>query len=187
MKTEQLRTLINLFEARNPAITYQENPGEVVAQLKSYNSQTYTKLAQKIERIEQLESEVKALKDEVKQETRENIADLFEAEDAVNTRVVETISFIFTLSKDPKATEAPKYKEILTALEAQLTPELILVLEELKKKMVTVTQKQPSLKIRPVAEGLAGSLFAKLKAVVFGWAQRYDQKLAQLKAQAGLR
>ena len=185
MKNDQFRNLINLFEARNPDITYQDNAGEVIAQLRSYNSQVYTKLAQKIERIEQLESEVKQLKDEVKQETRENIADLFAAEDAVNTRVVETISFIFTLSKDPKATEAPKYKEILTALEEHLTPELIVMLEGLKKKMVTVTQKQPSLKIRPVAEGLS-DVFARLKQMVFGWAQQYDQKLNSLKQAAGL-
>lgn len=185
MKTEQFRNLISLFEARNPDITYQDNTGEVVAQLKSYNSQVYTKLAQRLERIEQLESEIKALKDEAKQDTRDDIVDLFDAKDAVNTRVVETISFVFTLSKDPKATEAPKYKEILTALEAHLTPELILVLEELKKKMVTVTQKQPSLKYRSVTEGVGG-LFAKLKSVVFNWAQRYDQKLAQLKSQAGI-
>lgn len=185
MKTEQFRTLINLFEARNPEITYQDTPGQVIAQLRSYNSQVYTKLAQKIERIEQLEAEVRQLKDEVKQDTRENIADLFAAEDAVNTRVVETISFIFTLSKDPRATESPKYKEILTALEAQLTPELITVLEGLKKNMVTVTQKQPSLRIRPVTEGIA-DVFARLKQMVFGWAQRYDQKLNRLQQAAGL-
>ena len=37
------------------------------------------------------------LKEEVKNETRENIADLFDAEDVVRTRVVRTMSFRFTV------------------------------------------------------------------------------------------
>lgn len=189
MKPQKIRQLMNLFEARRPDLEYRDEPDatQVAAVLRSYNSQSYTKLAQKIERIAQLEEEVKAMKEEVKQQTREDIADLFDAEDAVRTRVVETLSFIFTLSKDPKATVAPKYKDILEALSQQLTPELILVLEELKKTMITTTQKAPSLRIRPVSEGAVGNLFTRLKAVVFGWAGRYDQKLDSLKRQAGIR
>lgn len=179
MKT--FRQLINLCEARNPDLEYEDLEDRVIAKLYSYNSQSYTKLAQKVERIEQLEAEVKQLKEEVKQSTRENIADLFAAEDAVKTRVVETLSFILTLSKDPAPTVSPKYKDILEALSTQLTPELIIVLENLKKQMVTVTQKAPALRIKPqVDEGL-GSIFAKFKEKVFGWANRYDQKLENLK------
>lgn len=185
MKTEQLRNLINLFESRLPDIEYQDTEKQVVAVLKSYKSQTYTKLAQKVERISVLETEIKQLKEEVKSETKENIADLFDAEDAVKTRVVETVSFILQLTKDPKATETPKYKEILTQLEAHLTPELLTVLEGLKKQLVTVTQKSPALTIRPLSEGVA-DLFAKLKSVIFNWAQGYDRKLAQLKQAAGV-
>ncbi len=113
MKTEQFRNLINLVEGRLPDIEYQDSEKQVIAVLKSYKSQSYTKLAQKVERISQLESELKVLKEEVKQETRENVADLFDAEDAAKTRIVQTMSFILQLSKDPKATETPKYKDIL--------------------------------------------------------------------------
>jgi len=188
MNNQQFRKLINLFEERDPSIAYQDSDkgDKVVALLQSYNSQVYTKLAQKIQRMTQLEAEVKQLKEEVKQAARENVADLFDAEDIVRTRVVETISFVFVLSKDPKETVTPKYKEILSELEAHLTPELIKVLEELKKQMVTVTQKQPSLSVSPISEGIVGNIFAKLKNLVMGWAQRYDQKLDQLKMQAGV-
>lgn len=175
-----------ICEARLPDVEYQDTDKQAVAVLQSYKSQTYTKLAQKVERISVLESELKALKEEVKQETRENVTDLFDAEDAVRTRVVQTVSFILTLSKDPKATETPKYKDILEALTEHLTPELITVLEGLKKQMVTVTQKSPSLKIEPIAEGVLGNLFARIKEFVFKWANKYDQKLAALKAQAGV-
>ena len=140
MNTNQFRHYINLLEARDPGIQYQDSESEVIALLRGSDSQVYTKLAQKVNRIEQLESEIKELKEEVKQVSRENIADLFDADDAVKARVVQTMSFILTLSKDPKATVTPKYKDILEALSTQLTPELIIVLENLKKQMVTVTQ-----------------------------------------------
>ena len=188
MKPEQLRNLINLFEDRLPDVEYQDSEKEVVAVLRSYNSQVYTKLAQKIERIDLLEAEIKQLKAEVKDETKGLIAGLFDAVDAARTRVVKTVSFIFKLTKDPAATEAPKYKEILTALEAHLTPELLTILEGLKKQLVTVTQKSPALSIRPndeLNEGVA-DIFAKVKRHVFQWAVGYDRKLAQLEAQAGV-
>jgi uncharacterized protein (UPF0335 family) len=184
MNTEKLRQLMNLCEGRNPDLEYQDAEDKVIAKLASYKSQSYTKLAQKVQRIEELEAEVKALKEEVKQESRENVADLFDAEDAVKTRIVETMSFILTLSKDPKATETPKYKDILEELTNHLTPELIIVLEQLKKQMVTITQKAPSMKIRPIDEGFVGSIFARLKNAVMSWGQRYDQKLNNLKRYA---
>lgn len=58
---------------------------------------------------------------------------------------------------------------------------MIAVLEGLKKQMVTVTQKSPSLTIKPVSEGFMGSLFARLKNAVVKWGQRYDEKLDKLK------
>ena len=191
MDYTKFKSLINLFESRNPELEYQQLEGEVIATLKSYNSQVYTKLAQKVERISQLEVEVKALKEEVKQETRENITDLFDAADAVNTRVVDTVSFILTLSKDPKATEAPKYKDILEALTEHLTPVLFAVLEQHKKTMITVTQKAPALRIRSKEEQLKeeDSMIARfvdqLKGLVARWAGGYDRKLNMLKQAAG--
>lgn len=184
MNTQQLRQLINLCEGRNPDLEYQDSESQVIAKLASYKSQSYTKLAQKVNRIKELKDEIKTLEDEVKQEARENVNDLFDAEDAVKTRIVETMSFILTLSKDPKATETPKYKEILSELTNHLTPELITVLEQLKKQMVTITQKAPSLTIKPIDEGFVGSIFKRLKNAVLSWGQRYDQKLDRLKRYA---
>lgn len=192
MDIDHLKKLMILCEGRdltNPDIQYVDDPNgdKVIAILRSYKSQSYTKLAQKIARIEQLEDEIKQLKNEVKTETKENIHDLFDAEDAVRTRVVETLNFIFHLTKDPKATETPKYKEILNELEKQLTPELITVLEGLKKTMKTVTQKSPALTIKPIEkidESFIGNFFAKLKSVIYNWANKYDSKLNRLKSLA---
>jgi hypothetical protein len=172
-------------EARLPDYDYQQGDGEVKVDLKSHQSQVYTKMAQKADRIKQLKAEIDTLESEFKQETRENVNDLFDATDAVNTRVVQTLQFVFTLSKDPKATEAPQYKKIIEELTQHLLPEQIAVLENLKKQYVTVTQKAPSLRISKIDEGLS-DFFAKFKNWVFRWAASYDQKLAALKAQAGL-
>jgi uncharacterized protein (UPF0335 family) len=181
MKTTQFRNLINLFENRLPDIEYQETEKEVIALLRSHDSQVYTKLAQKVEKISALEEEIKALKEEVKQSAREDVAALFNAEDAVKTRVVKTVSLIVQISKDPEPTKSPKYKDILAVLETKMTPELIAVLEQLKKTMVTVTQKEAGLKIkRELDEGQFSSLFQKLNQLVQNWGQGYDQKLEQL-------
>ena len=193
-----MRKLLNLFEARltDTDVEYEESADKVIATLKSYKSQSYTKLAQKLERIETLEEEIKTLKEEVKQDTRENVADLFDSADTINTRVVDTISFIFTLSKDPKPTVSPKYKDILAVLEKQLTPELIAVLEKLKNEMVTITQKAPSLKYSKKEEleedlddigDFVSSWYRKFKNYISSWGVKYDSKLSALKHAAGVR
>jgi len=191
---DQLKKLMMICEARNPDFDYDEsNAGKVIVQLKSYNSQSYTKLAQKIEKVKALEAEVKQLKLDIVQEGRENVNDLFDASDAVNTRVVETVSFIYQLTKDPKPTEAPKYKDILEALTTHLTPELIVVLTQLKAKMVTVTQKQPALSLtdkNAVGESIGDmgrgivNAFRAFKKHVQRWAYNYDEYLAKLKLEA---
>jgi len=176
---------MRIIEFRQPEIYYTDETGRVIAQLKSHKSAVYTKLAQKLGRIEELEKEIKQLKEDVKQSTREDIADLFDAEDIVSTRIVDTVSFIFTLTKNPKETEAPKYKEILNELEKSMTPELIVMLESLKKTMVTRTQKAPALSYEKkpdskLHESVVNSIFSKVKNFALRWAKRYDTKLEHL-------
>ena len=184
MNTTKLRSLINLFESRVPGVEYEENDKEVIALLVSHDSQVYTKLAQKIERIAQLKEEVSALEEEVKQSAREDVAGIFNAADAVKTRIIKTKSLIVQISKDPEPTKSPKYKDILAVLETKMTPELIAVLEQLKKTMVTITQKAAGLKVKSLDEGTAGDLSARLDTLVNNWGQQYDQKLAALMQQA---
>ena len=112
---------------------------------------------------------------------------MFDAEDVARTRVVNTLSFIFTLSKDPKPTETVQYAKVIAELEKSLTPELIVVLNNLKDQFKSVTQKEPSLKIAPqqLDEGIADKFknyFAKFKNFISSWANKYDAKLNALKA-----
>ena len=149
----------------------------------------------KLTRLEEIKQEAKELTAEIKQQSRENVADLFDAEDEASTRVVDTLQFIFTMTKDPKATESPQYKKILETLEKQFTPELTEVYTRLKAEMVTVTQKSPALKVAKkdesiqemlnLREGIA-TMFTKIKNAVMRWGQKYDAKLDALKAQVGM-
>lgn len=185
MNSADFRKLINLFDARIPGnadIEYQDTADKVVALLKSYPSGVYTKLGQKVERIKELQEEISTLEKEIKRSTREDVAELFDAEDVVKTRVIETLQFIFTLSKDPKPTVSPQYKNILEELTKHLTPELIMVLEEIKSKMVTVTEKSPSLKVARRDTELSENILSKFKDIIFGWARKYDAKLNNLKS-----
>jgi hypothetical protein len=201
--SNDIRKFMNLMEApewerdeagrvSHPDISYDIGADKAIANLKSYNSQSYTKLAQKLERIKQLSEEVDQLKEEVKAETKEGVADLFAAEDAARTRIVETVSFIFQMSKNPKETVTPKYKDILEELSKSMTPELIKVMEGLKKTMVTTVQKSPTLKVtakESINEGVWDALkgyLAGFLAKVQAWGTKYDSKLAALKAQANV-
>lgn len=181
-----MRQYINIVRE---AIEFEYDADKVIADLTSHDSMVYTKLAQKVKRIEELESEIKALKLEVKSDTRVHVADLFKAEDVVRTRVINTISYMLTLSKDPKPSETVQYAKVVAELEKQLTPELIAVLESLKEQFKTITQKEPSLKIVPRdkikedEESPLKTYGGKLLDFIEGWADRYDKKLEALKAE----
>lgn len=209
---DNMRGYMKLFEraaddyvgkVQSPDITYsaEETKGmvtKVTAFLKSYQSGRYTKLGRTLKRIEWLESKIKALKEQTKQETRELVADLFHAEDAACTRVVDTVSFVFQMSKDPKATETVKYAKVIEELQEKLTPDLQNVLEELIAKHTSApVQKAASLKATDKAaqteesinEGVGDKLkgfFAKLKSWIDGWAARYDSQLDALKREVGM-
>ncbi len=171
------------------------NVSKVVAWLSNYLSGRYTKLGRNLLRIEKLEKEVKELKESVKEDTRELVADLFGADALLATRVVETVGFTFEMSKNPKVTESYKYAEILKALEKDFTPSLIARYEELKEQFKTETQKSPSLKAKDknprddddyiVREGMfdsAKKIGSKFLSFLGKWAEVYDHKFDKLKA-----
>lgn len=172
---------------------------KIIATLKSYDSQRYTKLGRNLLRIQQLEDEIKGLKAEIKGMDKELVADLFDASDAVYTREVDTVGFLFKLTKDPAPSVTYKREAVLEALQEHFTPELQRMYEELMEKFKTTTQKSPGLSATDKApalaqaaesveinEGIIDTLKAyisKFKALVHKWAASYDKRFAALKAQ----
>jgi hypothetical protein len=206
-----MRGYLRLFEAAAPdyvgpkasgIVSYsaEQTKGQITkitATLKSYDSGRYTKLGRNLLRIDQLNEEIKTLQSETKQEARELVADLFHAEDAASTRVVDTVSFMFNMSKDPAAVGSTSYSKVLKELETHLTPELLKILEDLKAKHTSEpVQKAASLKATDKAvqteesinEGLGDKLrgfFGKLLNQINNWGKSYDAKLNALKAELG--
>jgi hypothetical protein len=179
----KLHEFTQLAEARNADYDYEDFDDRVILRLTGVDSQIVTKMAQTFKEIEAQEEQLKILKDAHKQQIRE-LADLFDSVDIAKTRVIETKSLVVQISKNPEPTKAPKYKDILEAIATKLGPELLAVLNKLKETMVTITQKQPGVKVKSLDEGTLNSLrsfFAQVKAKVVNWANNYDQKLLMLK------
>ncbi len=204
--TNQMRLFMKLTEAEytgpidspNVSYSHEEKKGEitkVIANLESYESGRYTKLGRNLNRIKWLSEKIDQLKEEVKADTKGAIADLFHADDACRTRVVETVSFTFEMTKDPKPTNTVQYAKVLEALEEHLTPELLAVMEGLKAQFSNTVQKSPGLKAKDKryesieeAIQLEEGFLDKLKdiakrfyAKITSWASSYDSKLAKLK------
>lgn len=177
-------------------IQYTITGDKVIARLKNVDSTRYTRLGRNLKRMEWLAARMDYLKEQTKQDTRELIADLFLAEDANKTRVVETMGFIFKLTKDPKAAETVKYTKVLDELQDKLTPELIRVLEALVAKHTTLQKPKPAaltaidrnqVKTESVMDWASGikSFLKKLKTTLDRWGQGYDNRLDQLKSEIG--
>lgn len=207
-----MRRYLKLFEASAPdyvgpkasdTVTYaaEQTKGQVskiTATLKSYDSARYTKLGRNLLRIETLTEEIKVLQTETKAEARELVADLFNAEDAACTRVVDTVGFMFHMSKDPVASSSVSYSKVLDELQAHLTPELLNVLETLKAKHTSApVQRAASLKAtdkapkteESIVEGIGDKLagfFKKVYQEIKGWGASYDSKLDMLKREVGI-
>lgn len=161
---------------------------KITAYLTSHYSGRYTKLGRNLKRIEFLESRIKKLKEETKAETKELLADVFHAEDAVATRVVETVGFVFELSKQPKDRETVKYKEVLDKLQEHMTPELIDIMQALIKEHTSSTKMSPTLKAYDKRQEYAESAEAPgmdIAQEINQWGANYDHKLDQLKAMIG--
>lgn len=175
---------------------------KVTVYLKSYLSGRFTKLGRNLIRIQKLTEELKTLEQETKEEARDLLGGLFNAEDEAYTRVIDTVGFLFHMSKTPTPTGSVSYSKVLKELEGHLTPELIQILEGLKAKHTSApVQKAASLKAvdknAPVAaeesiqEGV-GDMVSKLKGFfgkvfqeVKAWGVSYDSKLDALKAEVG--
>ena len=202
--TESMRSLI---DSMNEAIdiTYDKTKAgvikKVIAKLDASDSATFTKLGKALLAISKREEQIKQLKAGIKEDDKVRLASLFAAEDCVQTRVVETAKFIFTLSKDPVAATTVKYANVIEEIRVHLTPELIVVLDGLIKTHSTdQAPKPPGLKISSkdpdydpdiedevdpktgeLLESTTADPYANLLLRVQKWAAAYDRVLAAIK------
>jgi len=193
---------------KDPDIKYQEirkkRSGElvkVIAILSKSKSAEYTRLGRNLKRLEALSKQTAKLKEEVKKDSRLNIAALFDAEDSVVVRVVKTVSFMLQLSKKPAPVKSVNYKNVLNDLQKELTPKLNKRLQELIELHTTLQERAPSLKYIDMQSGedsaearvdeavdnnLINRLNQKFENLADNyedWGQEYDSELESLKDQ----
>lgn len=182
--------LIN--EARDPAVKYsfKEVKGKVeriTVTLDGNKSGKFTRLSQKYKKIDRLLKSLAEKREGMNAEVKSSLIEYFDAEDAVFTRVVETVSLTATLAKSSGPGSKVDYEEVVNGLLA-LQPELAEQIELLIAAATKATKgKEGGLTVK-VAEGKLSDAVVSLKAYVKDilrkvkvWGRQYDSKLAKLK------
>ncbi len=168
-------------EARQPdKFDYTDQPGKVSVDLTGDASGAVTRLTQNYKKIEILEEQLKELKEQKKSDLKATVADYFDEVDSALTRVVRLKSAIeITISKDPKQAETVAWKSVVEELANHLSPELIEVMETIKKTHTSIgAAKDPSIKVRELTEDSDENLG---KTVFNSWLKSFDKRLNNIK------
>lgn len=190
-----------ISEARNPDLKYKEKVvknkvDRVTVELAGSDSATITKLATRFERLQTAMELMGKKRAEINDVMKGKVEALFDAEDIVLTRVVETAAFSLTLSKrvapeeqDPKT--VVDYKSIATELAALISDDLQEQVNAIVKKYTEVSiaqEKAPALRVKAkVTEGVMDVLknvtdsISRFVKSITSWAKGYDNKLNGLK------
>jgi len=209
LKIKSATPVKKLDESRQQGVTYTEKKAKgmidkVTATLSGTQSASMTKLAKRYARLEASLKAMKEKHDELNTRLKNEVQDLFEAEDVIYTRVVETAQFTLTMAKEiqkePEQKTEIDYEKIIAALSMLIPDELQSKVDQVVAKYTTVLEvpaKPPVKRLSvskevgapPVVEGLLDNLkkkFASFVESIRSWGERYDKKLDRLKKQAGI-
>lgn len=201
MKHLSFKEHLSLFEARKSGLKYTEKQvkgaiDRVTVALSGTESANMTKLAKRYARLEVSLKAMKEKHDELNIRLKGDVQELFDAEDVVLTRVVETAQFTLTMAKEVQKdpTQEVDYTSIIAALSALIPSELQSRVDEITAKYTKIVPpkapiKRLSVSKEVVKEGVLGDLTNFIKSFVksiHSWATRYDAKLEALKRKAGL-
>ena len=208
MEKTTFKEAVTLTEARRDDLKYTEKVvknklDRLTVELSGNDSGVMTKLGARFDRLSKAVKKMAETRDEIQDQIKTKVTELFNAEDEVLTRVVETAQFTMTLAKLIKASEQePKkvvdYESIARDLAALIPKELEEKVKEitaLYTKTSIAVDKSPALRIvRKVDESLnegVADVFKSLAATAIKWAKAtaawasgYDKQLAALKARA---
>lgn len=185
-----------LVEERNKDWKYTEKRvkgalNKVILELEGSDSGAMSRLMTRYKRLDRQWKLMEERRNEVNRQVKDVADRIFDAEDALATRVIETVSYSVMLTKatpasEKEATKKVDYESAYAAL-ARLVPELE---EKAKAILEQYTELVPpkdtpsALKYTPkLEEGIAGTVkgwVAKAKAFVkemFSWGREYDAKL----------
>jgi hypothetical protein len=171
----------------------------VVVNLKAHQAGAFSRLTSRYERLDKVMKNMIEARDQVNDQVRAELEDLFDAEDEVLTRVVQTASWAITLSKATKGEdkEVKDYEPIIEGLMGLIDKSLLPKAEELVKAFTSVAKGKDTptkLTVKPLdskAEDLSEGVIKNVKlwlsnlvTKVKAWAKSFDREFADLKKQA---
>lgn len=189
---ELILELLSLKEARDPSLTYTEKKvkekiDRVILSLQGNQSGKFTKLISNYKKIQKACEALAKKQDELNSHLKEEVEALYDAQDEVYTRVVDTISATLTLSKKQVVTTTKTDYEAVLAKLIEATPELESKIKELVDQFtkVTTTDKSPALRttIKEDLKDLAKQLKEMAKEALKSfkaWGKSFDKKLADI-------
>ena len=189
--------LQDLNEARQSGWKYTEKRvkgalDKVTLALEGADSGAMTRLAKRYERLDKSAKLLKEKRDELNAAVKEVGDRIFDAEDALATRIIDTVSYTVMLTAAEKAeTKKPKAEVDYASAYAELSrlvPELAAKADEIRAKYTTMIPPKDTptaLRVKAkVEEGLLDTVVSKFMAFVNTikeWATSYDSKLAAIK------
>jgi cell division protein FtsB len=193
----QLPKLQALIEARSPKLKYTEKRvknvlSRVTLELAGNDSGVVTHLAKRYERLDKSAKLLKEKRDELNAKVKDLADDMFNPEDFVITRVIDTVTYTLSLSAAEKAeAKSPTAKVDFEAafLElSKLVPELTEQVDAIRQKyteMIPPKDTPTRLTVKSkVDEGLISSIkraWDSFVNVIKNWCAHYDDKLSALK------
>jgi septal ring factor EnvC (AmiA/AmiB activator) len=188
--------LIDLFEGQDD-LTYKEKKvkdvlDRVTVELSGSYSGSMSRLTSRYAKLDRQAKLMTERRNEVNAEMKEVSQRLFDAEDEVLTRVIETVSYTITLTKAEKAADKESkktvdYSAILKEL-SKMVPELEEKIKDLTEKYTEISEAKDTptqLRIKSkVDEGMIGRAWAWTKTFLDSitvWGKGYDARLDKLK------
>lgn len=163
---------------------------EVVAFATGKESEYFTKIAKKLVELDVAEKKLAEAKAEVKSQLRQDVLRIFnQAEDALKTRKIETLSMFIAVSKVPEPRRTVQWKEVVTEI-SKLFDGLQDQIDAIIEKYTKYVEVEPSVKVEiknpdifkedAPSEGLPEKIkifYQRFKK----WVVWFDSKLISLK------
>lgn len=192
----------DLIEARRPEAVYTEKKvkgvvDRVIAELSAQQASAFTKLAEQYKEISDLLDQLKKKKDQLSDDIKLRVDDMFDAEDILYTRVVETAKVTATVSKATTYTRKYFDEEGFMTELLDMVPELANEITMLKEQYTRISEEErsPSLRIKIKEDDKEANksvfrnfyrkvrdLAARVRNRIANWAARYDSRLNNLKS-----
>jgi hypothetical protein len=198
---QEIRKILNVLEARTPnnEISYTDEKDKLTIDIKGKKSAEITKLAKQFMEVKKLEKELKETKDSMTDNIKRVTEALFDAEDALKTKYIKTVSTVMTITKDISPSQKEEFdvdgffKELHDLLDKDIVSKLL----DLKEKYTNIKEisgRKGSLRdVKIKEEVISESFMSSLKEWTLDFANKimkrlplFDKKLQKLMKKYGI-